>query len=110
MPCPAKAIVRLRKRLDDPASKSPEPPSTPDENKTKKDKNAYLKKPVPKDLFFDEDLLNLHEIAERLEEKKLLRDLRVEAIRATYDEKGKVKMSLRGIAELTRPDGSGRNL
>tara|TARA_Y100001968_G_C19431824_1_gene757481 strand:- start:926 stop:2071 length:1146 start_codon:yes stop_codon:yes gene_type:complete len=101
---------KLLDLLEDPASKFPEPPSPTDENKTKKDKNASLKKPVPDDLFFDEDLMNLHEIAQRLEEKKLLRDLRVEAIRATYDEKGKVKMSLRGIAELTRPDGSGRNL
>ena len=54
--------------------------------------------------------MNLSEIAERLEEKKLLRDLRVEAIRATYDEKGRVKMSLRGFAEVTRPDGTGSNL
>ena len=102
---------RLLDLLASPPEKSPDKSSDAiDENKPKKDKNAHWKKPVPDDLFFDEDLMNLSEIAERLEEKKLLRDLRVEAIRATYDEKGGVKMSLRGFAEVTRPDGTGRNL
>ena len=102
---------RLLDLLASPPEKSPDKsPDAIDENKPKKDKNAYWKKPVPDDLFFDEDLMNLSEIAERLEEKKLLRDLRVEAIRATYDEKGRVKMSLRGFAEVTRPDETGRNL
>ena len=102
---------RLLDLLASPPEKSPEKsPDAIDENKPEKDKNAHWKKPVPDDLFFDEDLMNLSEIAERLEEKKLLRDLRVEAIRATYDEKGRVKMSLRGFAEVTRPDGTGRNL
>ena len=102
---------RLLDLLASPPEKSPEKsPDAIDENKPEKDKNAHWKKPVPDDLFFDEDLMNLSEIAERLEEKKLLRDLRVEAIRATYDEKGRVKMSLRGFAEVTRPDGTDRNL
>lgn len=102
---------RLLDLLASPPEKSPDKSSDAiDENKPKKDKNAHWKKLVPDDLFFDEDLMNLSEIAERLEEKKLLRDLRVEAIRATYDEKGRVKMSLRGFAEVTRPDGTGRNL
>ena len=102
---------RLLDLLASPPEKSPDKSSDAiDENKPKKDKNAHWGKPVPDDLFFDEDLMNLSEIAERLEEKKLLRDLRVEAIRATYDEKGRVKMSLRGFAEVTRPDGTGRNL
>ena len=67
-----------------------------------KDKNTEWRRPSPDELFFDENLKNLRKIAERLEEEKLLRDLRVEAVRATYDDKGKVKMSLLGIVEAPR--------
>ncbi|MFP6900558.1 MAG: hypothetical protein VCA36_06420, partial [Opitutales bacterium] len=71
-----------------------------EETNPSKDKNTQRRRPSADELFFDENLYNLRKIAERLEEEKLLRDLRVEAVRATYDAKGKVKMTLRGIAEV----------
>lgn len=103
-----------KRRLLDLLATPPEKPtrkSTPsfDETKPTKDKNARRKRPTSDELFFDEDLRNLREIAKGLEEEKLLRDLRVEAVRATYDENGRVKMSLRGLAEVSRPGSTGRN-
>ncbi len=104
-----------KRRLLDLLATPPEKPtiSSPpafDEANPVKDKNTQRRRPTSEELFFDEDLRNLREIAERLEEEKLLRDLRVEAVRATYDEKGRVRVSLRGLAEVVRPEGSGRNL
>lgn len=102
---------RLLDALLAPPKKSTDdlPPAL-DEAKPVKDKEARRERPAADELFFDEELRNLREIAERLEEEKLLRDLRVDAIRATYGEKGKVRMSLRGLADVARPLEIERNL
>jgi len=46
--------------------------------------------------------MKLAKIVERLGEEKLLRNLRVDAVRASYDDKGRIKMSLQALAELNR--------
>ncbi|MBO94909.1 MAG: hypothetical protein CMI32_08455 [Opitutales bacterium] len=104
-----------KRRLLDLLATPPEKPteSSPpafDEAKPIKNKNSQWKRPTSDELFFDDDLKNLREIAERLEEEKLLRGLRVESVRATYDEKGRVKVSLRGLAEVDRPERTSPNL
>ncbi|MFP6854212.1 MAG: hypothetical protein VB980_00405 [Opitutales bacterium] len=78
------------------------------ESAPKKDKNAQ-NKPRSHELLFDEDLQALSEISKQLEEEKLLHNLRVEFIRAAYDSQGKVKISLKKLAEITRPEKAGLN-
>jgi tetratricopeptide (TPR) repeat protein len=78
------------------------------ESAPKKDKNAQ-NKPRSHELLFDEDLQALSEISKQLEEEKLLHNLRVELIRAAYDSQGKVKISLKKLAEITRPEKAGLN-
>ena len=99
---------KLLQLLAVPPKKTDGLPSTK-ETKPAKGKGArQTRPPSPDELFFDDNLKNLQEIAERLEEEKLLRDLKVDAVRASYDKNGRVRISLRGLVEVVRPEGHGR--
>ncbi|MBL63139.1 MAG: hypothetical protein CMI30_06975 [Opitutae bacterium] len=101
---------KLLELLVAPQASPPAVKPTPSKQKPSvKDKNAQINlrpndkaQPSDEELFFDADLMKLAKIVERLEEEKLLRNLRVDAVRASYDDKGRIKMSLQALAELNR--------
>lgn len=108
-PVMGKTKRKLLNQLSVPLLK-PNTKKTPSDSESppKKDKNAS-NKPRGYELLFDEDLQALSEISKQLEEEKLLHNLRVELIRAAYDSQGKVKISLKKLAEITRPENAGLN-
>ena len=57
------------------------------------------------DQFIDDNLKRLRQVSSRLEEEKLLRDLRADAVKAAYDKNGRVRFRLTGFAEARHPRG-----
>ncbi len=51
------------------------------------------------ELLADDNLNRLRAVSERLEQEKLLRELRVDAVRAAYDGNGNVRLRVSGFAE-----------
>lgn len=82
----------LEKQLNALAKPKGKPPAKPEAN-------LFRREASVSELLADDNLNRLRAVSERLEQEKLLRELRVDAVRAAYDENGNVRLRLRGFAE-----------
>tara|TARA_B100000959_G_C14898069_1_gene589623 strand:- start:46 stop:1206 length:1161 start_codon:yes stop_codon:yes gene_type:complete len=90
----------LMKRLEQSPGAEKLTPRKPQGQKKPDGRETHLV-PLP-DQFIDDNLRRLRKVSSRLEEEKLLRDLRADAVRAAYDENGQIRLRLTGFAD-TRP-------
>jgi len=51
------------------------------------------------DRFIDENLRRLRQVSERLHEERLLQELQADAVRASYNRRGEVRLHIKGLAE-----------
>ena len=51
------------------------------------------------DRFIDENLRRLRHVSERLHEERLLQELQADAVRASYNRRGEVRLHIKGLAE-----------
>ncbi len=82
-------------------------PKKSTEPKKGDNRNTQLS-PLPSK-FIDDNLRRLRHVSSRLEEEKLLRDLRADAIRADYDNNGQVRLRLTSFTEVEPVPSSIRN-
>ena len=88
------------------ATRKPSPEKSA-EPKKQDNRNTQLS-PLPSK-FIDDNLRRLRHVSSRLEEEKLLRDLRADAIRADYDQNGQVRLRLTSFTEIEPVPSSIRN-
>jgi hypothetical protein len=59
--------------------------------------------------FIDDNLRRLRRVSSRLEEEKLLRDLKADALRADYDDNGRIRLRLTSFTETESAPSQIRN-
>jgi tetratricopeptide (TPR) repeat protein len=89
------SLIKELKESDATRKPSLEKPAEP---KKRDNRNTQLS-PLPSK-FIDDNLRRLRHVSSRLEEEKLLRDLRADAIRADYDNNGQVRLRLTSFSEV----------
>ena len=98
------SLIKELKESDATGKPSPEKSAEP---KKRDNRNTQLN-PLPSK-FIDDNLRRLRHVSSRLEEEKLLRDLRTDAIRADYDQNGQVRLRLTSFTEVESVPSSIRN-
>ena len=93
----------LIKRLEKAPETEKETPEKSGKRITPDGRKVHLG-PLP-DQFIDDNLKRLRQVSSRLEEERLLRDLRADAVQAAYDKNGRVRFRLTGFAEASHPRG-----
>ena len=88
------------------ATRKPSPEKSAEPKK--QDNRKTQLSPLPSK-FIDDNLRRLRHVSSRLEEEKLLRDLRADAIRADYDQNGQVRLRLTSFTEIEAVPSSIRN-
>jgi tetratricopeptide (TPR) repeat protein len=74
----------------------------------KRDNRKTQLSPLP-GKFIDDNLRRLRRVCSRLEEEKLLRDLQADALRADYDDNGRVRLRLTSFTETESAPSQIRN-
>ena len=98
------SLIKELKESDATRKPSPEKSAEP---KKRDNRNTQLN-PLPSK-FIDDNLRRLRYVSSRLEEEKLLRDLRADTIRADYDNNGQVRLRLTSFTEVESVPSSIRN-
>ena len=98
------SLIKELKESDATGKPSPKKSAEP---KKRDNRNTQLS-PLPSK-FIDDNLRRLRHVSSRLEEEKLLRDLRADAIRADYDNNGQVRLRLTSFTEVESVPSSIRN-
>jgi tetratricopeptide (TPR) repeat protein len=98
------SLIKELKESDATGKPSPEKSTEP----KKQDNRKTQFSPLPSK-FIDDNLRRLRHVSSRLEEEKLLRDLRADAIRAAYDQNGQVRLRLTSFTEVESVPSSIRN-
>ena len=98
------SLIKELKESDATGKPSPEKSAKP---KKRDNRNTQLR-PLPSK-FIDDNLRRLRHVSLRLEEEKLLRDLRADTIRADYDQNGQVRLQLTSFTEVEPVPSSIRN-
>jgi tetratricopeptide (TPR) repeat protein len=98
------SLIKELKESDATGKPSPKKSAEP---KKRDNRNTQLS-PLPSK-FIDDNLRRLRHVSSRLEEEKLFRDLRADAIRADYDQNGQVRLRLTSFAEVEPVPSSIRN-
>jgi hypothetical protein len=98
------SLIKELKESDATRKPSPEKSAEP---KKRDNRNTQLN-PLPSK-FIDDNLRRLRYVSSRLEEEKLLRDLRADTIRADYDNHGQVRLRLTSFTEVESVPSSIRN-
>ena len=98
------SLIKDLKESDATGKPSPEKSAEPKKQDNRKTQHS----PLPSK-FIDDNLRRLRHVSSRLEEEKLLRDLRTDAIRADYDQNGQVRLRLTSFIEVEPVPSSIRN-
>tara|TARA_B110000438_G_scaffold460_1_gene489 strand:+ start:21 stop:1181 length:1161 start_codon:yes stop_codon:yes gene_type:complete len=98
------SLIKELKESNATGKPSPEKSAEP---KKQDNRNTQLS-PLPSK-FIDDNLRRLRHVSSRLEEEKLLADLRADAIRADYDQNGQVRLRLTSFTEVEPVPSSIRN-
>ena len=98
------SLIKELKESDATRKPSPEKSAEP---KKRDNRNTQLN-PLPSK-FIDDNLRRLRYVSSRLEEEKLLRDLQADALRADYDNHGRVRLRLTSFTEVESAPSPIRN-